>query len=280
MPSEVLSGIRGTCRQILRDEFTSVDVDLDWTDEELDTCISQCLREISRRSPNKVIEVKTTLANSKILDISDIDDLIYIDKLEYPTGSDPRNFRNAIEIDRETIEIDTGATPSAGGSGTLTGTVTFTAGSASITGSGTDFDGELAADYLIKPSGGTRWYRVYSIESDTALTLAEPVKSADAGADTINLTQYCYETVYLYCAKKHTLTETESSLRPQEEEILIYGSAARAAFSKVRSYIGKVPTGGAATVSHLINWGTIQETLYRNSLDQIAVPRTKRRYRK
>ena len=132
---EELSGIRTIIRNTLRDEFTSADVDLDWTDEELDTCISQCLREISRRSPNKVIEVKTTLANSKILDISDIDDLIYIDKLEYPTGSDPRNFRNAIEIDRETIEIDTGATPSAGGSGTLTGTVTFTAGSASITGS-------------------------------------------------------------------------------------------------------------------------------------------------
>ena len=66
-----LAGVRTAIRQLLRDEFSSVDIDLDWTDEELDICISQCLLEISRRSPNKVIEVKTTIANSKILDISD-----------------------------------------------------------------------------------------------------------------------------------------------------------------------------------------------------------------
>ena len=275
-----LSGIREVIRKTLRDEFVSASVDLDWTDEELDTFISQCLREISRRSPNKVIEVKTTLANSKILDISDIDDLLYVDKLEYPVGSDPRDYRNAIEIDRETIEISVDTDTSAGGSGTLTGTVTFTTGSATVTGSGTDFDGELEADYHIKPSGGTRWYRIYSIESDTSLTLAEPVRSADNGADTIDLTQYCYEVVYIYCAKKHTLTETTSTLNPQEEEVLIYGASGEAALSKVRSYINKVSTGGAATVSHLMNWANMQLMLYKNGLEQISIPRTKRRYPK
>jgi hypothetical protein len=277
---EELSGIRTIIRSILRDEFSSVDVDMDWSDEELDTCILQCLRGISRRSPNKVIEVKTTLANSKILDISDIDDLLYIDKLEYPVGSDPRDFCNAIEINRETIEIDTSTTPGAGGSGTLTGTVTFATGSASVTGAGTNFTGVLKANYHIKPSGGTRWYRIYSIEGDTALTLAEPCRSTDAGADTINLTQYCYEAVYLYCAKLHILTETESTLRPQEEEVLIYGSTGQAALSKVRSYINKVPTGGATTVKHLNDWGITQLTLYQNKLNEISLPRTKRRYSK
>lgn len=273
-----LSGVREVIRKTLRDEFVSASVDLDWTDEEIDTHISQCLREISRRSPNKVIEVKTTLANSKILDISDIDGLLYIDKLEYPVGSDPRDYRNAIEIDRGTVEISVDADTSAGGSGTLAGTVTFITGSATVTGSGTAFTTVLKADYHIKKSTGTRWYRIYSIESATSLTLAEPVRSADNGADTVDLTQYCYEVVYIYCAKRHTLTETASTLNPQEEEVLIYGATGEAALSKVRSYINKISTGGAATINHLSNWGITRLTLYQNKLDQISTPRTKRRY--
>lgn len=275
-----LSEIRAIIRQVIRDEFVASDVDLDWEDDELDIHIAQCLLEISRRLPNKVVEVKTTLANSRVIDISTIDDLIYIEKLEYPVGSDPRDYRNFIDIDQDTIEIDTTIVPIAGGSGTLTGTVTFTSGSLAVTGVATDFDGELKVGYHIRPSSATRWYRVYSITSDTALTLAEPCRAADAGADTINLTQYCYEVVYIYCAKKHTLSDTASSLKPQEEEVLISGATGQAALSKVRSYINKVPTGGAGTVNHLSIWGATQFALYRSKLNEISVPRTKRRYPK
>jgi hypothetical protein len=278
MSASNLSEIRAVVRQILRDEFVSSSEDYEWEEDELDVHISDCLREISRRSPRKVIEVLTTTANSKILDISSITDLFYIDKLEYPAGDDPRSFRNVIPIDEDTIEISVDATPIAGGSGTLTGTVTFTSGSTAVTGSGTDFDGELETGYHIRPSGGSgRWYRVYSITDDTTLTLAEPCRSADTGADTANLTEYCYETVYLYCAKRHTLSDTTSTLTPQQEEVLITGVCARAALSKSRSHINKV-NKGSSVARDMAAWGTTQLALYRGELDQISVPRTKRRY--
>jgi len=224
-----LSAIVKEVRQFLRDEL-STDAE-SFKDDELHTHIREALVEVSYAVPHIKKEVVTTIANSRVLDISSITDLIEIEKLEYPVGQDPRDYRNFIKIDDETIEIDCTKTPSAGGSGTLTGTVTFTSGSATVSGSGTAFSTELEAGYLIKKSTGTRWYRVYSIASDTSLTLAEA--SHDTGADTEDVTQYCYEPVYVYCRKVHTLTEdpAASTLPPQLERVLIDGSVAYAALS-------------------------------------------------
>jgi len=272
-----LSAIRARIRQVLKDEFAE-GVDLEWEDDELDIYIDDCLQEISERSPYKAVEVKTTIANSRILDLSDIENLLWIEKLEYPTGNDPGDFRNFIEIDAETIEIDTTLDPSAGGSGTLTGTVTFTKGSATVTGSGTDFDGELEAGYHIKKSTSSRWYRIYSVDSDTQVTLAEP--SRDTGADTEDATQYCYETVYVYCAKLHELTEDSSTLKPQHERLLIQGVSGRAAISKSRELINAINVGGAGTPSNMQAWGINQLTLYREGLRRIEETRTYREYPK
>jgi len=97
---------------MLRDEFVSGE-DLEFKDDELDIYIQDCLQEISAKSPYKSVETLTTTANSRVLDISDIKNLMWIYKLEYPTGSDPRDYRNFIEIDSETIEIDITSTPAA-----------------------------------------------------------------------------------------------------------------------------------------------------------------------
>jgi hypothetical protein len=237
MDAQNKSSIRQAVRQILRDEFdVDTATDLAWEDDELDVHIGEVVREVSRRRPRMIKEVKTTIANSKIIDYSDIEDLLYIDRAEYPTGEDPRANRNVIILDEGQLEIDTTLTPIAGGSGTLTGAVTFTSGSAAVTGSGTAFSTELKAGYHIKKavSGSSgRWYRIYSITNDTHLTLAEPVASDDNGADTVSITQYCYETAYLFCAKVHTLTEESSTLTPQLEEVLVKGVAASAALAWV-----------------------------------------------
>lgn len=267
------SAIRAIIRQKLRDEF-AVGKEQEWADDELDILIDDCLAEISERSPHEVIEVLTTTAYSKVLDISAIEDLLEVETAEYPIGSEPRKFRNVEYLDNETIEIDTTLTPIAGGSGTLTGTVTFATGSATVAGSGTAFSSELKAGYHIKKSGGTRWYRVYSIASDTSLTLAEPVRSSDDGADTMNLTQYCYEAVYLYCRKLHQLTESSSTLKPQLERILVLGVTGKAAINRSRSLINKVTHGGARTPAEMKSWGMTQLTLYRESLRRLAGTRT------
>ena len=245
MSRKPLSAVRNIIRQLLRDEFSST-AEQDFADDEMDIHIGECLVEISERIPCDAQEPVPVTANSKLLDISGIEDLIGVDRVEYTVGQDPRNYRNFETIDHETIEMIVSSSPSESGeSGTLTGTVTFTAGSATVTGSGTDFDGELAKDYYIKPSGGSRWYRVYSVESDTSLTLDEPVKSGDAGADTVSLTQYRYGVAIIHCKKVHQLTDEASTLSPQLEKLLADGASAYIASSwihKVRDQVDEAIT--------------------------------------
>jgi hypothetical protein len=273
-----LSTIRQTVRQLLRDEF-SAGVDFDWEDDELDVHIDNCLYELSGRSPYRAIEVLPTVEDSKLLDISGIEGLITVVKAEYPIGASPRNFRNFKYYDNQTIELDMdSAFSETGSSGTLTGTVTFTSGSPIVTGSGTDFDGELAEDYYIKPSGGSRWYRIASIESDISLTLEEAVKSEDAGADTVNATEYKEEVALVYCEKLHTLTEEKSTLNPREEAALVLGVCGHAAISKARSQINAVNFGGGSTPRDMENWGLTKLQLYREALRSLRPPKTKERF--
>jgi len=77
--------------------------------------------------------------------------------------------------------------------GTLSGTVTFTLDSMSITGSGTSFSIELEAGNYIKKSDGEEWYTVASIGSDTTLWLTTP--SYDDGDDAADATIYRDEIV-------------------------------------------------------------------------------------
>lgn len=201
----------------------------DYSDSELEDIIEQVLVEVSDAAPYQTVEVLPTIANLKTLDISGITSLLEISKVEYPVSSSPRDYRNFEKIDNETIEIAMdSAFGETGAQDTLTGTVTFTSGSATVTGSGTDFDGELAVGSFIKTSTGTRWYRVYAIASDTSLTLEETVKSADTGADTLNSTIYLDYGARVYCNKLHTLSTT-STLDAKEEHVVLLGSVAKAA---------------------------------------------------
>ncbi|MBA7648641.1 hypothetical protein ES703_56429 [subsurface metagenome] len=107
-----LSAIRAIVRQMLSDEFVEGS-EQDFEDDEIDLHIGEVVAEISERRPYVVKETLKTTEGSRELPISSIEDLLEIEKLEYPTGSDPRDYRNFIEIDADTIEIDTTLTPSA-----------------------------------------------------------------------------------------------------------------------------------------------------------------------
>lgn len=284
MGTQLLPAIEATVRQKLRDEFEE-GVELKWEPDELNVYIGECVRELSRMRPYIAKEVKTTIANSKVIDVSDIDGLLNgprsITHAEYPTGQSDRKLRNIIVLDEEQIEIKVNRTPSAGGSGTLTGTVTFPSSGAAITGSGTDFDGELEAGYHIRKavSGSSgRWYRVYSITDDTNLTLAEPVTSGDSGADTEDATEYCYETAYLFCEKMHTLNNETSTLTLIQEELLIPGACGKAAMAKAGDLINKANYGGPRTPDQMRAWGNDQYTIFLNGLRGMRRTRTSRIY--
>ncbi len=78
----------------------------------------------------------------------------------------------------------------------LTGTASFTSGSAVITGSGTKFTQELIPNQWIL-AGNDIW-NVYSIESDTSLTLTQPINTTAVGA-TISRVQQVIEVDNVRC---------------------------------------------------------------------------------
>jgi len=108
--ARTLSAIRTNIRQLLRDEFVSGS-DFAFPPDEIDIHIDNCLVEISQRRPYEVKETLTTSA-SKELDISSIDDLLEVDKVEYPVDSDPPDYRNC-SVFGNTLRIDISSTPSA-----------------------------------------------------------------------------------------------------------------------------------------------------------------------
>ena len=60
----------------------------------------------------------------------------------------------------------------------ITGTLTFTQNSATVTGTGTLFSTEMSSQQFIKVSSSSRWYGVTSVQSNTSLTLTTPFEEA------------------------------------------------------------------------------------------------------
>jgi len=80
------------------------------------------------------------------------------------------------------------------------------------------------------------------------------------------------EAVYLYCNKLHQLTESSSTLKPQQERVLILGVSGKAAIAKARTLINKINLGGARTPAEMQSWGVGQLALYRAGLNEIPEP--------
>ncbi|MFA5377309.1 MAG: hypothetical protein WC455_16280 [Dehalococcoidia bacterium] len=73
----------------------------------------------------------------------------------------------------------------------------------------------------------------------------------------INFNPSAGEDVHVYCRKLHTLTNTASTMKPQEEECLIAGTVARAAFD----WINKVRPLVDAAVTSLGEMNTVTDKL-------------------
>ena len=242
MPTTYLTDFITDLRYLIKDSVATYD----FSDTEVQAHITHVLKEISDKSPYKAKETALVTANSKLLDISGITNLIRVNRVEWEVGADPPNNRNITHEDNETISMIVETAPSTTGtSGTLAGTVTFTAGSATVTGVGTAFNTALAQDYYICKSSGTRWYRVYSVESATSLTLDEPVKTADTGADVVASTKYRYNVAVIHCEKLHTLTDAIKTLNANEERVLSEGTMAYLLsqwVNKLRSQVNEAVT--------------------------------------
>ncbi len=92
---------------------------LNWSSTEFNQIAEDVLREVSLACPRIVKETLTTTVDSRLLTISSITDLLdgarSIQKVEYETGSYPRNYHNVTVIDDATIEMDITTAPDATG---------------------------------------------------------------------------------------------------------------------------------------------------------------------
>jgi len=86
------------------------------------------------------------------------------------------------------------------------------------------------------------------------------------------------ESVYLYCAKYHSLSDTVSTLNPTLERLLVLGVSGRAAVAKARAQINAVNIGGAGVASNVQNWGLAQLALYRGGLNSLIIPEMSEEY--
>jgi hypothetical protein len=176
-----------------------------WTNDYLQDTINQVVAEVSRREPLYKTAWLPITEYTCDVDISSLTSLVDVIKVEYPAsnhGYQPA-YRYYTRTDKTiTIDLDTIPTLT---KGTLTGTITFTKGSRTVTGSGSLFTTQLYSNfddgngYLIGVSSGSKFYQVAHIDSDTSLTLASVFEEATV-TDTVSVTKY---RDHESCAKIH-----------------------------------------------------------------------------
>lgn len=215
-----IDSVSDKVRQILRDE---VDVNgvTDFTTDQIKGAIYEALVDISVASPLVKNVPILTNAGTKVIDVSEISDLISVEHVEYPVGE--RNYHDVINIGENIYELVYDSLfEKTGTSGTLTGTMDFTAGSTAVVGTGTAFKTELAVGDFIKPEKASNWYKVLRITDDENLNLELPVKFYDSEDGVTVL--YRKDVALVCCNTVHRLTIDSSSLNPQEENVLVLGA--------------------------------------------------------
>jgi len=86
---KTISAVRSIARQALRDEYKATGYE--FPDDELDLYIGEALIEISQARPYEVRETVTADGTNEI-DLSEIDGLLEVVKVEWPTGNIPPSF--------------------------------------------------------------------------------------------------------------------------------------------------------------------------------------------
>ncbi len=171
----------------------------DFSDAFLTLRIPEALQEFSRFTPFKVRETLATTDDSKELDITAIENLLWVDDLEYKTGKTPRQWVNFTEHYRNTLSMDITNKPSDVDSGIDTNEavdnsevlidVDPTAATAIPVGTIIRIDNEL----------------MYVSVTGTTLTVVRGYLQTTATTHDTATTIYIPELAYVYCAKPHKI---------------------------------------------------------------------------
>jgi hypothetical protein len=95
-----LATMRARLRRDLQDEGSPSR----FTDGELDRAIARAVMELSKYSPCKVKSTIATVSNSDEIDITALEDVISIDRVEFPIGNIPRTYAR-FEVYQDNIRL-------------------------------------------------------------------------------------------------------------------------------------------------------------------------------
>lgn len=94
-----LSTMRANVRRDLKDEDAA---NYRWTSDEIDRAIARAVAEYSLHVPRQMKTALATVNDSMELDISSLADRISVDRVEFPTGNEPRTFQR-FEVYQDTL---------------------------------------------------------------------------------------------------------------------------------------------------------------------------------
>lgn len=211
-----------------------------WAATDLQNILKNVVRKLSELEPKRRKSALALLNYTHNVDISGLTGLVKILKVEYPPDEQPPCRRNFSLSDDDSnlliLGIDDERTSTLT---TLTGTITFTKDSRTITGSGTLFSSEISSGQFIRVSTGSKFYRVVYVTSDTALTLETPFWETTI-TDTINLSVKAdsEDVCYVYWGSSYTIAASASDIPAKFDDILVTGLVALALNSDA---IDKIP---------------------------------------
>lgn len=169
----------------------------DFTSALLTKKLAEGLQEFSRYVPYIVRETLAVTEDSKELNISAIDNLLWIDSLEYLSGQTPRQFPDFTEHYRNTISMEIDSWPGK----TDTNIDTAEALDASETGVDVSSDAtdviEVGTIILIENE------QMYVSVTGSTLTVVRGYNQTTAATHVTNTDIYIPGLVYLHCAKAH-----------------------------------------------------------------------------
>ncbi len=265
-----ISDIRAAMRDNLRDEFVE-GVDLEWQPDELDRAIAFTLREIEQRMPfeSKDIAFK---------DLSTVATELSATATNLVVASDDKfstSYPFYIAIEKEVLSVTALAsadnltvTRAQNGTTAAIHAVGKGVGLAIVTSSDDkDIDITDIADLIRIRSNRPVEYPVgYNPTRFRNARVFAKVMTMD-----INILPSSGESAYIYCLKKHTLTDAVSTLEPQHEYILIMGATGRVAINKGREQFNALNTGGTNVGPRMVKWGQDQLGEYKGLLRQNAL---------
>jgi len=260
MNAKVLSAVRATIRQILKDEFV-YGTTHDFAKDELDLHISEALVEVSKRIPYKVKETVYASNKSGQATATTADHLIDTVNAQFVAGDVGKTVYNS--TDKTTAKV------------TAYNSESDLTLDTDIMASGESYylycyGGTNGRDFNISSITGLIGDKVEKVEYPTR-QWPRVKKDVEVFGDLVTLKIDSEPTdgdeVFLYCHKVHQLTESASTLTADLEKVLVDGAVALTA----RSWLNRMREQIVPASSRWYhNWANEHYAIYQKGLDSIT----------